>query len=98
MRYPILAFLWFIALIAYVQRAAISVPLKEIGRDFSLTDAVRQKTWRWERHTVDLLYRSDLPTVEETLRELASVESRERAARAAGDTALGATAMPGSNR
>ena len=42
MRYRILAFLWFIALIAYVQRAAISVPLKEIGRDFSLTDAIRQ--------------------------------------------------------
>ena len=42
MRYRILAFLWFIALIAYIQRAAISVPLKEIGRDFSLADAIRQ--------------------------------------------------------
>ena len=42
MRYRILAFLWFIALIAYVQRAAISVPLQEIGRAFSLPDAIRQ--------------------------------------------------------
>lgn len=42
MRYRILAFLWFIALIAYVQRAALSVPLKEIGRDFSLINAIRE--------------------------------------------------------
>src|SRR5262249_19499114 len=38
MRYRILIFLWAIALIAYLQRAAISVPLPEIGRDLALTD------------------------------------------------------------
>jgi len=41
MRYRILSALWVIALVAYVQRAAISVPLQEIGRDLSLADA----TW-----------------------------------------------------
>jgi MFS family permease len=33
MRYLILSYLWAVALIAYVQRSAISVPLQEIGRD-----------------------------------------------------------------
>lgn len=42
MRYRILMFLWAIALIAYVQRAAISVPLPEIGRDLALSDATRE--------------------------------------------------------
>ena len=42
MRYRILAFLWAIALIAYIQRAAISVPLQEIGRDLALADATRE--------------------------------------------------------
>jgi len=41
MRYTILTYLWGIALVAYVQRAAISVPLQEIGRDLAITDA----TW-----------------------------------------------------
>ncbi len=42
MRYRILAFLWFIAMVAYIQRAAISVPLPEIGRDLGLTNPIRQ--------------------------------------------------------
>jgi MFS family permease len=33
MRYMILGYLWAVALVAYVQRSAISVPLQEIGRD-----------------------------------------------------------------
>ncbi|MGB8852727.1 MAG: MFS transporter [Pirellulales bacterium] len=41
MRHVILAFLVVMALIAYVQRAAISVPLEEIGRDL----AVANPTW-----------------------------------------------------
>ena len=41
MRYTILTYLGGIALVAYVQRAAISVPLQEIGRDLAITDA----TW-----------------------------------------------------
>ena len=44
--------------------------------------------WRWQRHSVKLLYRPELPTMAETLRELGSLESRERAAHATGDTAL----------
>lgn len=42
MRYRVLAFLWTIALIAYIQRQAISVPLQEIGRDLELADATRE--------------------------------------------------------
>lgn len=42
MRYRILGFLWFIAMVAYIQRAAISVPLKEIGRDLALADPLRE--------------------------------------------------------
>jgi MFS family permease len=42
MRYRILAFLWFIAMVAYIQRAAISVPLPEIGKDLGLTDPIRE--------------------------------------------------------
>ena len=38
MRYAILTFLWAIALVAYVQRSAISVPLQEIGRDLAVQD------------------------------------------------------------
>lgn len=41
MNRTILAFLGVMALVAYVQRAAISVPLQEIGRDLELVDA----TW-----------------------------------------------------
>jgi len=40
MRYVILAFLWAVALIAYVQRSAISVPLQEIGRDLAMQNTV----------------------------------------------------------
>ena len=40
MRYAILTFLWAVALVAYVQRSAISVPLQEIGRDLAV-----QNTW-----------------------------------------------------
>jgi MFS family permease len=40
MRYAILAFLWAVALVAYVQRAAISVPLQEIGRDLAVQDTL----------------------------------------------------------
>lgn len=42
MKYRILAFLWAIALIAYIQRAALSVPTKEIGRDLALVDATQE--------------------------------------------------------
>lgn len=38
MRYAILLSLWAVALVAYVQRTAISVPLQEIGRDLSVHD------------------------------------------------------------
>lgn len=38
MRYTILTFLWAVALVAYVQRSAISVPLPEIGRDLAVQD------------------------------------------------------------
>lgn len=41
MKRMILAFLGVMALVAYVQRAAISVPLQEIGRDLDVADA----TW-----------------------------------------------------
>jgi len=40
MRYTILGYLWAVALVAYVQRAAISVPLVEIGRDVHAADTV----------------------------------------------------------
>jgi MFS family permease len=40
MRYAVLTFLWAVALVAYVQRSAISVPLQEIGRDLAA-----QNTW-----------------------------------------------------
>jgi MFS family permease len=36
MRYAILTLLWAVALVAYVQRSAISVPLQEIGRDLAV--------------------------------------------------------------
>jgi MFS family permease len=39
MRYAILTFLWLVALVAYVQRSAISVPLQEIGRDLAVQDS-----------------------------------------------------------
>ena len=39
MRYTILGFLWAVALIAYIQRSAISVPLQEIGKDLCVVDA-----------------------------------------------------------
>lgn len=39
MRYAILTFLWAVALVAYVQRSAISVPLQEIGRDLSVQNS-----------------------------------------------------------
>ena len=38
MRSAILTFLWAVALVAYVQRSAISVPLQEIGRDLAVQD------------------------------------------------------------
>jgi MFS family permease len=38
MRYAVLSFLWAVALVAYVQRSAISVPLQEIGRDLAVQD------------------------------------------------------------
>lgn len=41
MKIRILAFLCAISLIAYVQRAALSVPLKEIGKDLELDDPTR---------------------------------------------------------
>ena len=39
MRYAILTFLWAVALVAYVQRSAISVPLQEIGRDLAVQES-----------------------------------------------------------
>jgi len=47
----------------------------------------RQMAWRWEEHTIELIYRPDLPTVEETQRERARFEALEREAQAAGDAA-----------
>ena len=38
MRYAILTFLWVVAVVAYVQRSAISVPLQDIGRDLAVQD------------------------------------------------------------
>ena len=40
MRLTILGYLWAVALVAYVQRAAISVPLVEIGRDVHAADTL----------------------------------------------------------
>lgn len=48
----------------------------------------RKAVWRWQRHTIELLYRLELPTMADTQRELANIEFRERAAHAAGDAAL----------
>jgi MFS family permease len=46
MRYAVLTFLWAVALVAYVQRSAISVPLQEIGRDVHAADTVfGDATW-----------------------------------------------------
>jgi MFS family permease len=39
MRYAILTVLWAVALVAYVQRSAISVPLQEIGRDLAVQES-----------------------------------------------------------
>jgi len=39
MRYVILGYLGAVALVAYVQRSAISVPLEEIGRDLAVQDS-----------------------------------------------------------
>ncbi|MEX0671019.1 MAG: MFS transporter [Pirellulales bacterium] len=39
MRYAVLTFLWAVALVAYVQRSAISVPLQEIGRDLAVQNS-----------------------------------------------------------
>ncbi len=40
MRHTVLAYLWVVALVAYVQRAAISVPLAEIGSDVHAADTI----------------------------------------------------------
>jgi len=40
MRHTVLAYLWVVALVAYVQRAAISVPLVEIGHDLRAADTI----------------------------------------------------------
>jgi MFS family permease len=40
MRHKVLGYLWAVALVAYVQRAAISVPLVEIGRDVRAAETV----------------------------------------------------------
>jgi len=40
MRHSILGYLWAVAVVAYVQRAAMSVPLVEIGRDVHAADTV----------------------------------------------------------
>jgi hypothetical protein len=46
----------------------------------------RLRTWRWESWTVDLPYRPELPTSEQTESELARWQSEETAAQQAGDT------------
>jgi hypothetical protein len=47
----------------------------------------RQTAWHWEQHTVDLVYRPELPTVEETQDQRARFEAQEQEAQAAGDAA-----------
>ena len=54
-------------------------PLDEQTRD-------GQAIWRWERHTVELLYRPDLPTIEATRRDLLRFEVEEREAELSDDT------------
>jgi len=55
-----------------------------------LTDDARnaQTAWRWEQHVVELPYRHDLPTVEQTISEQEHWLSEENRARAAGDEYL----------
>jgi len=47
----------------------------------------QQRAWRWEHQVVDLAYRPDLPTIEETKRQRAEFESQEGEAKAAGNAA-----------
>ena len=55
-----------------------------------LTDDARntQTAWRWEQHVVQLPYRHDLPTIEQTMSEQEQWRSEETRARAAGDEHL----------
>jgi hypothetical protein len=46
-----------------------------------------ESIWRWKRQVVDLIYRPELPSIEETDRERAKFEALEREARATGDPA-----------
>jgi hypothetical protein len=55
-------------------------PLDELSRG-------NKAAWRWEHQIIDLAYRPDLPTIEETKRQRAEFESQEREAQAAGDAA-----------
>jgi len=55
-------------------------PLNEQARE-------RQSVWRFEQHNVDLMYRPELPTIEDTEQQRAQFESQEREAQAAGDAA-----------
>jgi hypothetical protein len=52
-----------------------------------LDDAARQrhKAWSWEQHTIELLYRPDLPTIDQTQRDFERFSAEEREAAAAGD-------------
>jgi MFS family permease len=45
MRYRLLALLCLVAMIAYIQRAAISVPLARIAADFKVVDVARDMGW-----------------------------------------------------
>ena len=47
----------------------------------------RQMTWNWEQHTIDLVYRPELPTIEATEQQRAQFEVQEREAQATGDAA-----------
>lgn len=46
-----------------------------------------QAAWHWEQHTIDLVYRPELPTIAQTEQQRDSFTSQERAAQAAGDWA-----------
>lgn len=53
----------------------------------SKDDLSKQGIWQWHEWTIDLPYRHDLPTIEQTKREREEWTAEEAKARAAGDTA-----------
>jgi hypothetical protein len=53
-----------------------------------IADQASSLHWKWRRFHVDLPYRADLPSLDETRAALASHQAAEEAARAAGNAAL----------